>query len=367
MTQCIRRWLIAASMGAAASTGAFAQVTPAAGYTPPDDTPSFKVGAVIFGDYTYQQSPTSTDADDNTIHASSFNVGRAYINVTGNLNHRIAFRITPDISRETSSTSSLAGSQEYRLKYAYAQLNLDDRTNKGSWLKAGVQQTPYIDLLESIYRYRFQGTVFTERIGFFSSSDAGLTGRWVFPGNYGDVQGGFYNGEGYSKAEVNNKKALQLRATVRPLPLGGPELKGIRLTAFLDNDYVVGSAKRWRGVGAVTYEHDLGTVAFEYGRAKDRSSITKPEIESVGWSVWALPKFGATGWEMLLRHDDFKPNKALGGQKTKRNIAGLAYWLPNLQKVTTALMVDYDSLQRSGVSPSVPKDTRYGLKMLINF
>lgn len=30
-----------------------AQVTPAAGYTPPDDTPAFKIGATIFGDYTY--------------------------------------------------------------------------------------------------------------------------------------------------------------------------------------------------------------------------------------------------------------------------------------------------------------------------
>ena len=27
---------------------ASAQVTPAAGYTPPDDNPSFKIGAVIF-------------------------------------------------------------------------------------------------------------------------------------------------------------------------------------------------------------------------------------------------------------------------------------------------------------------------------
>src|SRR5881398_278432 len=73
-----------------------AQVTPAAGYTPPDDTPSIKIGAVIFADYTYNQDPTTTDADGNTIHPDSFNVTRSYINITGNVSHLVAFRITPD-------------------------------------------------------------------------------------------------------------------------------------------------------------------------------------------------------------------------------------------------------------------------------
>src|SRR5215218_2400321 len=74
-----------------------AQVTPAGGYTPPDDTPSIKIGAVIFTDYTVLQTPKIKDADDNEVTSSAFNVGRAYLNVTGNISHNIAFRITPDI------------------------------------------------------------------------------------------------------------------------------------------------------------------------------------------------------------------------------------------------------------------------------
>ncbi|HEY8150735.1 MAG TPA: hypothetical protein VIK51_17640, partial [Vicinamibacteria bacterium] len=53
-----------------------AQVTPAAGHTPPDDTPSIKVGVVIYTDYTYTDEPTVLDADKNSIHPSAFNVGR---------------------------------------------------------------------------------------------------------------------------------------------------------------------------------------------------------------------------------------------------------------------------------------------------
>src|SRR5438445_573966 len=47
--------------------GAFAQVTPAAGYTPPDDTPKFNVGATIFGDFTHQESPEIQDVDKRNV------------------------------------------------------------------------------------------------------------------------------------------------------------------------------------------------------------------------------------------------------------------------------------------------------------
>jgi hypothetical protein len=59
------------------ATTAFGQVTPAAGYTPPDDTPKFNIGATIYGDYTYQDSPTKKDADVNIIHTSAFIISRA--------------------------------------------------------------------------------------------------------------------------------------------------------------------------------------------------------------------------------------------------------------------------------------------------
>src|SRR5207249_6071379 len=122
---------------------------PAAGYTPPDDTPTIKVGATIFTDYTYTDEPTSLDADGNTINPAAFNVSRAYINITGNISHNVSFRVTPDVSRltttttttavlgpgesvSTTATTSLDGSLTYRLKYAYGQFNLDDKWTKGS-------------------------------------------------------------------------------------------------------------------------------------------------------------------------------------------------------------------------------------------
>ena len=102
------------------SRHASAQVTPTAGYVPPDDTQAIRIGAVIFYDYTYQKEPKVTDAAGNRVSLTSFNVPRTYINVTGNISHIVSFRITPDVSRETSATAlaqrQLLSSDEVRLR-----------------------------------------------------------------------------------------------------------------------------------------------------------------------------------------------------------------------------------------------------------
>jgi hypothetical protein len=243
-------------LGAAvlASAAALAQVTPAEGYTPPNDDPSVKIGGTIFLDYTYQDAPEIRDSNNDLVHSNAFNVGRAYINLTGQLHHLLAFRITPDITRETGSGSSLSGSYTFRLKYAYAQFNMDDWLPKGTWVRFGLQQTPYVDFHEGVYRYRFQGAIFVDREGFLTSSDLGLSGGLAFPSNYGDVHVGVYNGEGYTRSEANDQKAFQVRATIRPAP-SVPVLRGLRLTGFYDSDHYFTDAKKERFIGAVTFEH----------------------------------------------------------------------------------------------------------------
>jgi len=338
--------------------------TPAATPPPVDDTPSFKVGTLLFADYTYQSSPSTIDSDGNAIHASSFNVSRAYINVTGKLNHWILFRVTPEVTRETGSGSSLNGSQTFRLKYAFAQFNLDDWAPKNTWVRLGVQQTPLVDYEEQIYRYRFQGPIFVDREGYVGSADAGLSAHFDLPGNHGDVHGGVYNGDGFNRAEANDQKSAQLRASYRPLP-GSATLKGLRFTGFINEDHVVRGAKRERIVAQVTYEHPRVNAGFDHISTTDASSSRSREIEGDGYSLWATPRL-TPQWELLLRHDELKPDDATSQRRT-RNIAGVAWWVPNLQKVTAAMMLDYDSLTQKNYSSPRPNDTRYGIKLLLQF
>ena len=186
-------------------TPPMAQVTPAAGYVPPDDTPVIRVGATIFADYTVQTEPKSTDVDGNTFYAERVQRRRAYINVTGHINHLIAFRVTPDIARETGTGSSLNGSYTYRLKYAYAQFNMDDWMTRGSWARFGMQQTPWVDFMETLWRYRFQGTIFEDREGYLSSSDFGATFHYNF-GRTTAKSTGFYNGENYKRGSPTTRR-----------------------------------------------------------------------------------------------------------------------------------------------------------------
>jgi hypothetical protein len=345
-----------------------AQVTPAGGYTPPDDTPSLKVGATIFADYTVLQTPKIKDADGNEVTSNSFNVGRAYINVTGNISHRIAFRITPDIVRESGTGSSLSGSYTYRLKYAYAQFNLDDWLNKGrtgTWVRLGMQQTPWVDFMETVYRYRFQGTIFEDREGFLSSSDVGAVFHTNLPGNYGDVQAGIYNGETYSRPEANDQKAFMARATFRPLRMH-PVLRGLRVTGFYDKDAYVKDADRLRAIAAVTFEHKYLNAAFDYLAARDQNaSATKPPVSARGYSVWATPR-ATNGWEGLLRFDHLEPNKDASGTRN-RSLVGIAYWFPHQGTVSTALLLDFEQVKFNDFATPQPTQNRLALHALVNF
>ncbi len=345
-----------------------AQVTPAAGYTPPDDTPSIKVGATIYADYTYQDTPKIKDSDGNEIASSAFNVGRAYINITGNINHYIAFRITPDITRETGITgSSISGNYIFRLKYAFAQFNLDDQLNPGrtgTWVRLGMQQTPWVDYMEGIYRYRFQGTIFEEREGFLSSSDIGASFHYSFAHNYGEVHTGFYNGETYTKPEANDQKGFMIRGTLRPLPRSAA-LRGLRINGFYDNDAYVKNADRTRGIFGLTYEHKYVNASWDYLTASDQTSATKTKVDASGYSLWIIPR-SPKGWEGLLRYDHLEPNQAVSGVRT-RWIGGVAYWFPHQGNVSSSLMFDIDQANFDNFATPQPTVTKYAVHGLVNF
>lgn len=287
-----------------------------------------KLGGTVFGEYTITEPDT---------RPSSFQITRAYVNVTGNVTPQLSFRFTPDIARESGSGSSLSGSQTFRLKYAYAQYTRDRL-----WVRAGVQQTPYLDSLESLYRYRFQGTLFAEREGFITSSDAGITARYAFANDRGDIHAGYYNGEGYARAETNDQKAFQIRGTYRPT-------KQLRFTGFAVLDHADADRPRRRFIAAAVYEHARGNAGVEYLTARDQAGAH-------GFSAWATPRF-TKNIEALLRFDSLQ-----SANKT-RDIAGISYWFPTPKGSSAAILFDRDHTRfGTGVD-----DTRYGAHLLLTF
>jgi hypothetical protein len=353
------------TMPCAAQTGGTGS-TPPAPPAAPDDTPAVKIGGTLFTDYTVIAAPAAKDADANTIVPNAFNVGRTYINVTGRISHLVSFRITPDVFRESGAGSSLSGSYSFRLKYAYAQFNLGQSsgTASGTWVRLGLQQTPWVDFIEPIYRYRFQGMTFEDREGFSSSSDAGLGFHTNLPDDRGDVEAGIYNGETYARPEVNDQKALMVRGTLRPLT-GVPALRGLRLSAFYDKDAYVRNADRIRAIVAVTFEHKHLNAAFDHLAARDRTSSSVRAIEARGYSVWATPR-AAHGWEGLIRFDHLQPD-AVAPATRNRTLGGIAYWFPHQGAVGAALLLDAEVLRFRSFVVNPPTQRRFALHALVNF
>jgi len=361
--------------------GKAAEAPPAAPSPAPaaakDDTPTVKVGGTIYANYTYTADPTAKDSDGNTIHPNAFDDSRAYITLSGNISHLVGFRITADVGprQATVSTglpagaavsSNYDGSLTYRLKYAYGQVNLDDVLTKGSWARIGMQQTPFLDFMEGVYRYRFQGTLFAEREGYLpsGSSDFGLSAHYNLPNDYGDVHTGIYNGENYNKGEANDQKAFQVRGTLRPVPKQ-EVLKGLRLSAFYDADHYVKDAPRQRFIGSVTFEHKYVNLGIDYLDAKDQTSTTKPEVRASGFSAWAQPKT-TKGIEGFLRYDSLKPSKHVDARKN-RTIVGVAYWFKTLKApAAAALLLDYEHVGYDAPLAK-PNESRYALHCLFNF
>jgi len=364
-----------------------AQVTPAAGYTPPDDTPSIRVGLTLFPQYTVQTEPRITDAAGNLVRRNAFDVGRAYINLTGQLSHIVAFRLTPDITRQSGTVSAANVTNDslvFRIKYAYGQFNLDDWVGRGSWVRLGIQQTPWVDFEEGIYRYRFQGTVFAERIPLpttMTSADAGVSFHYNFAQNYGDVHFGLYNGENYQRTETNDQKGFEFRGTLRPFARMAPVLRGLRAHLVYYKDAYVSDSDRERLMGNVTFEHKYLNAGFDYLDATDQTLPTVTSVDGDGYSIWATPRYqfeNQSSWELLLRYDHWTPNTSatpapagsspvpgstlFRDQHQNRTIFGVAYWFPHEGNVSAAILVDYDSQSFDNITtPETKSVTVHGL------
>ena len=59
------------------------------------------------------------------------------------------------------------------------------------------------------------------------SRRCGVSFRYNFASNYGDIHVGVYNGENYNGSETNDQKGFEFRGSLRPFAGGKPMLRGL--------------------------------------------------------------------------------------------------------------------------------------------
>jgi hypothetical protein len=292
---------------------------------------------------------------------NAFDLTRGYINITGDLAKNLKFRITPDVRRVTDG--SLAGSLVFRIKYGFVEF---DNLTPRSWLRFGVHQTPWLDFEESINRYRVQGPMFAEREGVIpGSGDFGVGYLTRFAGDYGEMQAGIYNGEGYTRAEANKAKSLQARVTIRPLP-GAPLAKGLRLSGFYDLGWYDTGQPRRHGIVMASFEHPrfVGTAQWVTATEKPVRTAAR-DTDRRGYSAFAEVRQGLTGWAALARVDRFDPDTSVSRDVTDRTIAGAAYWLA-WDKVRLGLVLNDENVSY-GAARGLPGENRLLFQSHVQF
>ncbi|MCA1587077.1 MAG: hypothetical protein LC791_20680, partial [Acidobacteria bacterium] len=176
-------------------------------------------------------------------------------------------------------------------------------------------------------RYRVQGMMFAERENIIpGSADFGVGYLSRFASNYGEINVGVYNREGFARGEPDKRKSVQARLTVRPMPNGGV-VSGLRFSGFYDAGSYGEDRPRRHGIAMISYEypHFVATAQWLSGTARPAPLTANADFQ--GYSVFAEVREGMQGWAGLVRFDKLDPNRRVAANSHRRAIAGVAYWL----------------------------------------
>jgi len=304
-----------------------------------------------------------------------FRVKRGYINIKKEITPWMSGRITPDTHQESN------GDYKIRLKYAYADFKIPEM---GFLTKPhvewGLGHTPWLDFEEHINYFRLQDTMFMERNGLFNSADLGFTffallGGEVdekyqeevnkkYPGKYGSLAVGVYNGGGYHARENNNTKVPEVRFTIRPLPEVAPGLQVSYFGVFGKGNTV--ESPDWR-VNNIYLSYDVRrfVVAGQYytGKGTQGGEVDAQghPKEKKGYSIFGELKVPERDISLIGRWDSFDFDTMVENDRRDRMIMGFVYHLAGHNKI----LVDYDRVMYE--NSSIGDDSRIQVTTEVHF
>ncbi len=293
---------------------------------------------------------------------NEFLLKRGYVTIKKSFRDNFSARITQDISVDREGDGE--GDIELRLKYGFLKYDFEDLfifTDPN--VEFGLVSRPWLNFEQKVNLYRVQGPMFLDRNNILSSADYGITVQTLlggevdqeyqdnvssnYPGLFGSIAFGVYNGGGYHAIEKNQNKIFEGRITLRPLPYLIPGLQfsyfglfGKGNSEFSPNFTVDG--------GFVSFEHEYLVLTGTYyiGEGNQAGSVIRDDKSAAdqnGYSVFAELKIPPIDLSIFGRYDYLKTKYEIEYLKGERIIAGLSYrFLPKCK-----LLVDYDRAKKS--------------------
>jgi hypothetical protein len=296
---------------------------------------------------------------------SEFALKRGYITFQKQITPFLSGRITPDITIDREGDGE--GDVEMRLKYCFAELK--DHSKQGlitePAIVIGQVFTPHIEFEEKINLYRVEGAHFMDRVKQVSSADFGMSVTALiggkidkdyqtrvnknYPGKYGSIALGVYNGGGYHSIEKNANKTIQWRITYRPLPSNLPGFQATFSGAIGKGNTAL--SPDWNlYAGFLSYEQEFFTATAQYfnskgdyrGKLADENGLA---YTNSGYSLFFETKFFKKKTSLFGRWDYHKIND-LRSTFSKRYILGIAYHIQGKTKI----VMDYNLLDSNELS-----------------
>ena len=205
----------------------------------PAPAPALDFSGILYANFQYRGGPGSVKS------SNKFDIERAYLTFRLPAGDRASIRVTTDVFQQTTS-----GNDAYyrgwtiRAKYAYLQYNYLNGPEWRANARLGLLQTVFIEHDEQFWpRWISQSP--TERAGYFSSADAGISSTISMPKKLGDVYLTVTNGPGYTSRETDRFKDYAARLTLTPwaqntesmmkaVALTGWAYKGATASRFVD-------------------------------------------------------------------------------------------------------------------------------------
>ena len=217
---------------------------PAAPATSPID-----FSGILYANYQYRGDAGPSKAQNR------FDVERAYLTFRVSAGKRMNARITTDLFQQTTTgNDSFYRGWVVRAKYAYLQYQYIDTPDWKAHARLGLLQTVFIEH-DEVFWPRWISTSPTERAGYFSSADAGVSSSITLPRKMGEVYVTITNGPGYTSREIDRFKDYAARLTLTPWASDSKSvLKTLALTAWgskgaIASRFVTGGAGQIGTVG----------------------------------------------------------------------------------------------------------------------
>lgn len=342
--------------------------------TLPSPLKGFKFSSTLFAEWNSKNPDGGATGSTN-----DFNVNRAYISLSKEINDWLGMNVTADLFTSKDADDKGNG-LELRLKYAYVAMKFF-----GTETRLGMIGTPSESYDSSIWPLRVQGKNLLDDLGIQPSADFGISNQGVFggymddeylkfaskpfAGKWGGYSIGVFNGSGYDTTEANNNKVVSGMIYFRPLP-SVPVLKGLQIAyaGTYGESNTTFSAPAPAGKSTTDYpdctsntaqvslQHKAFTVMGQYYWGESTAKAAD-ENDRKAYLVEAFAKVpGLEKAKIFGRYLQFDPNTDKDKDDWNRVTAGVAYDLSKefmpfvaFEKksfdTNSAKNIDYDQLQ----------------------